>query len=311
MARPRKTGLDYFPFDVDFFEDDKITAISVQFGIKGEIAAVKLLCAIYRNGYFIEWKESVCIKLLRELPGISEPLLEQIVRGLVKWGFFDKTLFDTARILTSRGIQRRYFSISRRNRRSGQGGELPYLLTDDGMNETSMEKEDIPKEGVLEFSATETEFSATETELSRAKSTQIKEKKIKENNIKENIIKENEENDSTSILPYSRGGSSIDDDVRQMMGAEIWVEQICMRHRVSRNELPALMDEFAADCRCNGMTGHPDLADAQRHFNNWLRIRRREQHGRDNRQCDAQGALREQTTRIIARMQAEDDEAGE
>lgn len=180
MARPRKTGLDYFPFDVDFFEDDKLTAISVQFGIKGEIAAVKLLCAIYRNGYFIEWKESVCIKLLRELPGISESLLEQIVRGLVKWGFFDKALFDTARILTSHGIQRRYFSISRRNRRSGQGGELPYLLSDNGMNETSMEKEDIPKEGVLEFSATETEFSATETELSRAKSTQIKEKEIKE-----------------------------------------------------------------------------------------------------------------------------------
>ena len=293
MARPRKTGLDYFPFDVDFFEDDKLTAISVQFGIKGEIAAVKLLCAIYRNGYFIEWKESVCIKLLRELPGISEPLLEQIVRGLVKWGFFDKALFDTARILTSRGIQRRYFSISRRNRRSGQGGELPYLLSDNGMNETSMEKKDIPKEGVLEFSTTETEFSATETELSRAKSTQIKEKEIKE---------------KYSTTNRTREEDLFSAEIVQMKDSPIWLEHIRMKHKVSPEEIEGLLEEFAADCRCNGMTQHQDLADAQRHFNNWLRIRKEyEQQRRDDRRRDTTGTLREQAYGIIARMQADDD----
>lgn len=295
MARPRKTGLDYFPFDVDFFEDDKLTAISVQFGIKGEIAAVKLLCAIYRNGYFIEWKESVCIKLLRELPGISEPLLEQIVRGLVKWGFFDKALFDTARILTSRGIQRRYFSISRRNRRSGQGGELPYLLPDGGTNDTDMEKKEIPKEGVLEFSATETGFSATETELSRAKSTQIKEKEIKE---------------KYSTTNRTREEDLFSAEIVQMKDSPIWLEHIRMKHKVSPEEIAGLLEEFAADCRCNGMTQHQDLADAQRHFNNWLRIRKEyEQQGREDRRRDASGTLREQACGIIARMQAEDDAA--
>ena len=64
MARPQKHGLDYFPFDCDFFDDEKIVAINGQFGIKGEIAAVKLLCAIYRNGYFIKWCDAVKIKLL-------------------------------------------------------------------------------------------------------------------------------------------------------------------------------------------------------------------------------------------------------
>lgn len=295
MARPRKTGLDYFPFDVDFFEDDKLTAISVQFGIKGEIAAVKLLCAIYRNGYFIEWKESVCIKLLRELPGISESLLEQIVRGLVKWGFFDKALFDTARILTSHGIQRRYFSISRRNRRSGQGGELPYLLSDNGMNETSMEKEDIPKEGVLEFSATGTEFSATETEFSCAKSTQIKEKEIKE---------------KYSTINGTREEDLFAAEIVQMKDSPIWLEHIRMKHKVSSEEIDGLLEEFAADCRCNGMTQHQDLSDAQRHFNNWLRIRKEyEQQRRDDRRSDTTGTLREQAYGIIARMQADDDAA--
>lgn len=297
MARPRKTGLDYFPFDVDFFEDDKLTAISVQFGIKGEIAAVKLLCAIYRNGYFIEWKESVCIKLLRELPGISESLLEQIVRGLVKWGFFDKALFDTARILTSHGIQRRYFSISRRNRRSGQGGELPYLLVDDGTSETDMEKKDIPKEGVLEFSATETELSQRKTEFSATKTPQIKEKEIKVNH---------------STTKSAREEDLFSAEIVQMKDSPIWLEHIRAKHKVSSEEIDGLLEEFAADCRCNGMTQHQDLADAQRHFNNWLRIRKEyEQQRRENRQRDTAGAIREQAHGIIARMQAEDDAAVE
>ena len=34
MARPNKEGLDYFPFDVDFFSDEKIGSISGEFGIK-------------------------------------------------------------------------------------------------------------------------------------------------------------------------------------------------------------------------------------------------------------------------------------
>ena len=32
MARPRKQGIDYFPFDVDFFEDDKVALIEAEFG---------------------------------------------------------------------------------------------------------------------------------------------------------------------------------------------------------------------------------------------------------------------------------------
>lgn len=125
MARPNKTGLDYFPFDVDFFEDEKIIAISGEFGIKGEITAIKLLCAIYRNGYFILWNDLLKYKLLRNLPGISPELIESIVNRLVLWEFFDKALFDSVKALTSKGIQRRYFEAVKRRKTDG---ELPYLL---------------------------------------------------------------------------------------------------------------------------------------------------------------------------------------
>lgn len=125
MARPKKQGIDYFPFDVDFFSDEKIGAISGEFGIKGEITVVKLLCAIYRNGYFILWDEVLRMKLLKDLPGISIELLDKIVNRLVKWGFFEQDLFSTARVLTSRGIQERYFEAIKRRK---DFSEYPYLL---------------------------------------------------------------------------------------------------------------------------------------------------------------------------------------
>ena len=128
MARPKKTGLDSFPFDVDFFEDDKISSIFVEFGIKGEITTIKLLCAIYRQGYFIEWRDSVRISLLRALPGVSPELLEQIVKALVKWRFFDPDMFFKHHVLTSHAIQKRYFAIVSRNNRAAKREALQYLL---------------------------------------------------------------------------------------------------------------------------------------------------------------------------------------
>ena len=108
MARPQKWGLDYFPFDVDFFEDAKLSIIRNEFGSKGEIVAVKLLCAVYHEGYYMEWNEQTRVKLYASVSGLSAQLFDQVVNCLVKWGFFDKTLFDSAHVLTSHGIQKRY-----------------------------------------------------------------------------------------------------------------------------------------------------------------------------------------------------------
>ena len=138
MARPIKHGLDYFPFDVDFFADEKLYAISGEFGIKGEITTIKLLCAVYRNGYFIEWTEMLKYKLLKELPGVSADLLDQIVRRLVKWDFFDKNLFESASILTSRGIQRRYQAVSTKMHRKNVIAE--YCLIDNRATEAAESK---------------------------------------------------------------------------------------------------------------------------------------------------------------------------
>ncbi|HCT6698656.1 MULTISPECIES: Lin1244/Lin1753 domain-containing protein [Enterococcus] len=116
MARPTKEGLDYFPLDVGIFEDEKIEAIAGEFGIKGELAVIKLLCAIYKKGYFILWDDLSQATLLKRLPGVSKEMLNQIVNRLVLWGFFDKELFDSVKVLTSENIQATFFEATKRRK---------------------------------------------------------------------------------------------------------------------------------------------------------------------------------------------------
>jgi hypothetical protein len=116
MARPMKEGLDYFPLDVHIFEDEKIEAIAGEFGIKGELAVIKLLCAIYEKGYFILWDELTKAKLLKRIPGADKKLLEQIVDRLVTWGFFHQDFFHSAKVLTSSTIQATYFEATKRRK---------------------------------------------------------------------------------------------------------------------------------------------------------------------------------------------------
>ncbi|WP_088815472.1 MULTISPECIES: DUF4373 domain-containing protein [Listeria] len=116
MARPKKEGLDYFPLDVHIFEDEKIEAIAGEFGIKGELAVIKLLCAVYEKGYFAVWDELMKAKLLKRLPGTSKELLDQIVNRLVVWGFFDESLFNSAKVLTSSKIQATFSEATKRRK---------------------------------------------------------------------------------------------------------------------------------------------------------------------------------------------------
>lgn len=161
MARPIKKGLDYFPLYVDIFDNEKVAAISGEFQLKGEIIVIKLLCAIYRNGYFYEWSEMNKMYLLRQLPAVSPGLLQEVVERLVKWGFFDKSVFDSSGVLTSRSIQEHYFSATARRKSAISRERYPYLLIDSAENGVSARNNPV------------------QTELMFAESTQRKEKERK------------------------------------------------------------------------------------------------------------------------------------
>lgn len=176
MARPIKEGLDYFPLDVDFHNDEKIEIISGEFGVKGEAIAIRLLCAIYRQGYFIKWSEALKYKLAKQT-GLSANLIQEVLTRLVKWDFFNETLFNSSAVLTSRGIQKRYKQITKKRKFEAQD----YWILD-----------------AAEFplvSAAETIVNSEETRVNSQKSAQSK---VKETKVKETKEEEEEKPPSSS-----------------------------------------------------------------------------------------------------------------
>lgn len=116
MARPIKLGLDYFPFEVDFFEDDKTELISAEFGNKGELVMLRLLSLIYKNGYFYEWNEEKALLLAKRVGnGCTGALVDEIVSRLAMRSFFDERVLRSFGVLTSERIQENYLAaVSRR-----------------------------------------------------------------------------------------------------------------------------------------------------------------------------------------------------
>jgi hypothetical protein len=114
MARPQKDGLDYFPLDVDIDQDDKVQLIEAEYGIIGFAIVIKLLMKIYKEGYYYEWTEKEQLLFSKKV-NVDINQVNGIINACLKWGLFDKTLYDKYKILTSKGIQRRYLeAVSRR-----------------------------------------------------------------------------------------------------------------------------------------------------------------------------------------------------
>lgn len=132
MARPAKEGLEYFPLDCDIDQDDKVALIEAQHGIKGFGILIKLLMKIYNNSYYYAWTEKEQL-LFSKRVNVDINQVNLIINDLVKWKFFDEKLLKSEKILTSKGIQKRYLSaVGRRQKVS-----IPiehFLLDDETIN---------------------------------------------------------------------------------------------------------------------------------------------------------------------------------
>ena len=109
MARPKIKGLLYFPFDIDFFEDNKIRIVKARYRSDGVMIYLFLLCEIYRQGYYIKADEDFLYIISDEL-GIDQNKVKQVLNFLLNKSLFDNTLFSSDKVLTSAGIQRRYLN---------------------------------------------------------------------------------------------------------------------------------------------------------------------------------------------------------
>lgn len=118
MARPLKEGVDYF--SLDCYMDDKIKMIQAEFGLKGFAIVVKLWQTIYReHGYYCERNEEKKLLFASEEGADCGPgLINEIVQACIRRDIFSKKLFDKYQILTSRGIQKRYLSITAKRKKA-------------------------------------------------------------------------------------------------------------------------------------------------------------------------------------------------
>ena len=143
MARPMKQGLDYFPLDVDFFRDLKIRKLKRSQGTRAPLVIICLLGYIYRDdGYFLRWDKDVASLVAEEL-GFSDGMVTNIVEEAVSVGLFDSVMYEKYSILTSRGIQRRYFKAVADAKRKGVrcNGDFLLISVNSGINSERKEKE--------------------------------------------------------------------------------------------------------------------------------------------------------------------------
>lgn len=116
MARPKKDNLDYFPFDVDFFEDKKIRALKGKYGSDGVMVYIYTICQIYKDGYYTDLDEDFILCMSDDL-NITEDSTRQILKYLFSRSLLceikDSTLAKSVTIVTATSIQRRYQEAKR------------------------------------------------------------------------------------------------------------------------------------------------------------------------------------------------------
>lgn len=136
MGRNRKQGLDFFPFDVDFFTDIKVRKLIKYQGGKAVTVYLSLLCIIYKEGYYMSWDKELPF-IISEQTGFDEAYIQQVIECCLKLGLVDEKLYKSDHIVTSRGIQERYQRICARERRLATIAEHSLIdAAEDGTQDT-------------------------------------------------------------------------------------------------------------------------------------------------------------------------------
>ena len=173
MPRPQKAGVEYFPLDVE--NDDKLDLIEAEFGLTGFAVIVKLYQRIYKLGYYCEWNDEVALLFGKRL-GTGGKAVSEIVSAAIRRKLFDEEIYRKYGVLTSRGIQKRYFEIVAR--RKNVEVEQRYLL---------VSRDLIPVNVNIMYAETPVNVNTMQAETHenayRSTQSKVKESKVKESKV--------------------------------------------------------------------------------------------------------------------------------
>lgn len=245
MARTIKRGLDYFPFDVDSFQDIRIRKLIKYQGGKAVTVYALLLCTIYKNGYYAEWDRELPF-IVSEQSGYTEAYIQEVIDCCLNIGLLSKELFESAKVLTSKGIQERFRRICSSSRRNSVISEYN-LIPEKAKNDNPQ----LPQK------------STEKPQPLKEKGVRPKPKPTPPPTTIEQAAPATPVPHAPSVQKYSL---SIDDEVAEIKKNIKWKESVCIRFQLSIEQVDAYLADFALKCDKQ----HTSMQDAKSHFCYWL-----------------------------------------
>lgn len=254
MARTIKRGLDYFPFDVDFFQDLRIRKLVKYQGGKAITVYALLLCTIYKNGYYAEWDKELPF-IISEQSGYTEAYIQEVVECCLNIGLLSKELFESDKVLTSKGIQERYRRICSSSRRTDVIAEYNLIPAQERKTKTQLprktsEKDKKPK-------APKEKKARPKTKPAPPPATG-------------HDIPAIQDAPPLTVRKYS---SSIDEEVAEMKKSAQWKESVCIRYQLTNEQVDNYLADFALKCDKQ----HTSMQDARSHFCYWLQKQKKDE----------------------------------
>jgi len=114
MARPNKQGIDYFPLDCQF--DDQVEMYLLEKEAIGLAVLIVTWQIIYSNeGYYTTNGRDLFL-LIKKRVNASIKEIKDCISACLDRNIFNKTLFNKYGILTSKGVQERFFEAAKRKK---------------------------------------------------------------------------------------------------------------------------------------------------------------------------------------------------
>lgn len=248
MARKKEVGLDYFPFDINFFQDIKIRKLIKYQSGKAVAVYALLLCLIYKSGYYMRWDKELPF-IISERTGFDEAYILEVIRCCMTLGLLSKELYDKEKILTSKGIQEQYNFICKQAKRKNRIVEYSLIVSDVDTDISSEEK-------VINSE----EIKITSEEMTQSK---VKESKYKETTLS-----------SSKEKPNSIGLIAINDLCEKLVEDSEWLrfqpENIYRQTKklLSNDDVLELIENYVCKLKAEGVS-YKSLDDAMMHFPNW------------------------------------------
>ena len=166
MARPSKSGLDYFPLDVH--DDDKIKFIRIKYKVTGVAIVFELYRKIYANSFFSKWSDDEAL-IFSDSIKADYDLVNDVIKECLKRGIFDSNKYSEHNILTSKGIQDRYAEVSSRRKNCKENTE--FFITDSRLHTSSVVS--VNKKGVNVYnnpsSSVVNDYNSTQSKVKESK----------------------------------------------------------------------------------------------------------------------------------------------